>query len=133
MRHLYNTISLPKLSDSTKLLDTLCSPNSPEYAAYLRSLDIPINSANCDAVNRVIKSLPSLTILKLKVTGQLQWPFKDTRLDLTQFHWEVLQEKGVSQTDVEHGGGPHGLSNWLQTQPNIMKLKVRPSDWHLIS
>jgi hypothetical protein len=125
MRHLYNTISLPKLSDSTKLLDTLCSPNSPEYAPYLRSLDIPINSANCDAVNQVIKSLPSLTILKLKVTGQIQWPFKDTRLDLTQFHWEVLQERGVSQTDVEHGGGPQGLSNWLQTQPNIMKLKVR--------
>lgn len=125
MRHLYNCISLPKMSDSTKLLETLCSPSFYEYSGHLRSLDIPINSTNSIAVNHVIKSLPQLSILKLKVTGHVHWPFKDTKLNLTQFHWEVLQEKGSPVTALEHGGGPHGLSNWLQTQPNIMKLKVR--------
>jgi hypothetical protein len=123
MRHLYSAISLPRVADSTKLLDTLCSPVCRDYVGLLRSLDIPINHSNCGAVNQVLQSIPHLSVLKLKVTGRIQWPFHNTKLDLYQFHWEVLQDKGVAPT-LEHEGGLNGLSEWLHTQPNIVKLKV---------
>jgi hypothetical protein len=124
MKLLYNSVSLPKMSDSTKLLKTLCSATSRDFLGYVRALDIPINHKNSSSINQVLKSLHSLSILKLKVIGQVAWPFKDTRLNLVQFHWEVLQDKVVPAGGLEHTGGNQGLSDWLQTQPNIMKLKV---------
>ncbi|KIM31250.1 hypothetical protein M408DRAFT_327516 [Serendipita vermifera MAFF 305830] len=123
IRHLYTSISLPRAADSTKLLGTLCSPTCHNYVTLLRSLDIPINRSNCTAVNQVLQSIPSLSILKLKVTGRIQWPFHRTNLDLYQFHWEVIQEKGGTPS-LEHDGGPSGLSHWLVSQPNIVKLKL---------
>ncbi|PVF99398.1 hypothetical protein CPB86DRAFT_847996 [Serendipita vermifera] len=124
MKLLYNSVSLPKMSDSSKLLKTLCSATSRDFLGYVRALDIPINDKNSASINQVLKSLHSLSILKLKVIGQVAWPFKDTRLNLIQFHWEVLQDKIVPTGGLEHGGGSQGLSTWLQTQPNIMKLKL---------
>jgi len=129
MRHLYSAISLPRVADSTKLLNTLCSHACRDYIGLLRSLDIPINQSNCGAVNQVLCSIPHLSILKLKVTGRIQWPFRNTRLNLYQFHWEVLQGKGVPPS-LEHEGGINGLSEWLHTQPDIVKLKV--TRWHLL-
>jgi hypothetical protein len=89
----------------------------------MRSLDIPISPDNWLAVNQALKALPGLTILKLKVTGLIGWPFGGTQLELTQFHWEAIQAKGAP-SNLEHSGGVKGLSHWLETQPNIRKLKV---------
>ncbi|KAG8845843.1 hypothetical protein FRB91_001396 [Serendipita sp. 411] len=123
MPQLYSSISVPKTADTSKLLNTLCSPTSHDYSCFLRALDVPINCGSCEAVNMVLRWLPNLSVLKLKISGKIGWPFQGTRLNLTQFHWEVLQDKSAPPT-IEHAGGPSGLSEWLESQPNIIKLKL---------
>ncbi|KAG8795355.1 hypothetical protein FRC17_008147, partial [Serendipita sp. 399] len=122
MPQLYSSISVPKTADTSKLLDTLCSPTSHDYSCFLRALDVPIHATTCEAVNMALKWLPRLSVLKLKISGKIAWPFQGTKLNLTQFHWEVLQDKSAPPT-IEHSGGQSGLSEWLETQPNIIKLK----------
>lgn len=124
MRYLYSSITLPKTQDASKLLITLSSPVAYDYTNLVRSLDIPVNESNCQNVNNALKYLKRLVILKLKISGQIGWPFTGTSLDLVQFHWEAMQEKGALTLRIEHEGGPTGLSDWLETQPNITKLKL---------
>lgn len=125
-RHLYTSILLPKTDDSTQLLKTLASHTTFPYASLLRTLDIPINATNCEDVNLALGNMPQLSNLKLKVRGPIGWPFGNTRLNLSQFHWESMLQK-VGGTALEHAGGDRGLSKWLDSQPNIIKLKVSAS------